>query len=56
MEGLDAQVLLALSLSKDLLRLNGDTTLSENPGRWNMNANVLFIESPPGVGFSYIDN
>jgi len=35
--------------------MNGDTTLSENPGRWNMNANVLFIESPPGVGFSYID-
>jgi serine carboxypeptidase-like clade 2 len=35
--------------------MNGDTTLSENPGRWNINANVLFIESPPGVGFSYID-
>ena len=34
--------------------MNGDGSLSENPGRWNARANVLFIESPPGVGFSYI--
>ena len=33
--------------------MNGDGTLSENPGRWNTNANVLFLETPPGVGFSY---
>ncbi len=42
-------------LEQGPLTMNGDTTISENPGRWNINANVLFIESPPGVGFSYID-
>lgn len=30
-------------------------TLSENPFTWNKFANVLFIESPRGVGFSFQD-
>ena len=47
--------LIGAYLEQGPLSMNGDGTLSENPGRWNMNANVLFIESPPGVGFSYID-
>jgi carboxypeptidase C (cathepsin A) len=28
-------------------------TVSVNPYRWNLNASVLFLESPAGVGFSY---
>lgn len=34
--------------------MHGDGTLTENPYRWNTNANMLFLESPPGVGFSFI--
>jgi len=29
------------------------TTVVENPWPWNMRANILYIESPAGVGFSY---
>lgn len=33
--------------------MNGDGTISENPGRWCQKANVLYLEGPIGVGFSY---
>ncbi|CAN6217966.1 unnamed protein product [Urochloa humidicola] len=35
-------------------RINSDNkTLSRNENAWNSEANVLFLESPAGVGFSY---
>ncbi|KAL6655433.1 hypothetical protein ACP70R_006259 [Stipagrostis hirtigluma subsp. patula] len=35
-------------------RINSDNkTLSRNENAWNTEANVLFLESPAGVGFSY---
>ena len=32
---------------------NGETTFHENKYSWNKEANVLYIEMPVGVGFSY---
>lgn len=46
---------IGLWLEQGPLSIGGDGLLVENPGRWNMHANVLFLESPPGVGFAYID-
>ncbi|CAL1604035.1 unnamed protein product [Knipowitschia caucasica] len=31
-------------------------TLYENPFSWNKNANLLYLESPAGVGYSYSDD
>jgi carboxypeptidase C (cathepsin A) len=37
-------------------RVNKDMTLSMNPYSWNNLANMVFIEAPCGVGFSYSDD
>ena len=45
---------IGLFLEQGPILMGSDGSLFENPGRWNMRANVLFLETPPGVGFSHI--
>ena len=35
---------------------DGETIIKPNPFPWNMNASVLYIESPAGVGYSIANN
>lgn len=37
-------------------RANKDMSLKMNPFAWNQRTNMVFIEAPCGVGFSYSDN
>lgn len=34
---------------------NGKTTFRKNEFSWNKEANILYIEQPAGVGYSYCD-
>ncbi|ODQ52926.1 carboxypeptidase KEX1 [Saitoella complicata NRRL Y-17804] len=36
-------------------RLKDENTLVENEGSWHEYANLLFVDQPVGVGFSYVD-
>lgn len=37
-------------------KMSGDGSITENPYSWNKNANMLYIDSPPGTGFSTTNN
>jgi len=48
--------LLGFMTEQGPFRVNKDMTLSLNEYAWNQKTNMVFIESPCGVGFSYSDN
>jgi carboxypeptidase C (cathepsin A) len=48
--------LIGLLAEQGPYRVNADLTLSANQFAWNKFANMVFIEAPVGVGFSYSDN
>jgi serine carboxypeptidase-like clade I len=45
-----------LHFANDTVNSDGVPQLVDNPFRWNLFANVLFVEAPAGVGFSYSQN
>lgn len=47
--------LLALMMENGPCSVKDDMTLKNNPFSWNSNANIMWIDQPAGVGFSYGD-
>ncbi len=48
--------LLGFMTEQGPFRPQADMTLTENPYAWNKVSNMVYIESPAGVGFSYSEN
>jgi len=46
----------ATSENGPVVFLPNSTTFAYNNYSWNMHASVLYLESPPGVGFSNTNN